>query len=404
MLYNTGVQCCSLNYSVEMKFVVMTIMMMMMMSFTSVSEANIVTCPSLVPQFSPATLNEDEVYLNLQNRINCEGKAVAWRVCYYPPDSTPDDLEDTVYSVTVGVWRQIQVFGINLYDRVKFEKISMPALSIQNSFSCFTKQIDHDQRFNVSEGDIVGFYTTGLYSFEEVLNVKASTNNNQNWYLAQRPKEGTCRFTITSSLRVSCFGEESYMYGYAMHVSVLIESINVQSTTTSETSEVSTTAREQPIATTSSSPPVSTAVAVTTYSLTSAETTTSAFDNSNQLPLPTTSDGTPIGRRLDEETQTTALVPNESEQDPNTAVTIPDHNNEGVSSRNNLIISATIPIVIVAVIILILILIVVVAIVMNCRRKTQLLNFKRRKYGEHRHIGLGEIAIMSFDYNIRYYR
>ena len=207
-------------------------MMIIVMSSWSYSAAtNIRNCPSEVyPHTAAVNINRNEVFLNVQHPIRCNGTAIGWKVCYYlPAGGMWNEGFEMTYSVTVGVWRRRGgIQGIERYVLRHSEDIQLSeeAEYGQQGFNCKIIPLYYPyDMFDTQEGDVVGFYTTYVTSSQEVLNVMANTSQDaatQNWYVARRPTSGVCQHTPVSSLAVSCFGTDTLMRGYAMHVSLMV--------------------------------------------------------------------------------------------------------------------------------------------------------------------------------------
>ena len=200
----------------------LTVIIVIMACWLHASAANTV-CPNELPQFSPADTPRDKVFLDVQNPVYCNGTVTGWRVCYYSPEPAPEETK--TYSVIVGAWRKVRILEFfEWYTRLKYEVIRRQGSQLQQGFHCITLSLASEGMFEVEVGDIVGFYTLNDdLGDNEILNLGASTNATQTWYIAQRSLHGSCQFSDVSYMLASCFDEENYIYGTAMHVSVILE-------------------------------------------------------------------------------------------------------------------------------------------------------------------------------------
>ena len=313
-------------------------------SLTVAIATTISVCPTEVPQHTAAVnISRDDVFLNVQHPISCNGKVIAWKVCYYLPasgmpvrraagdddngdneeeggvgneeeggtrneeeggarneeeggadneeeggadneeeggawneeedgarneeedgarneeegsarnkeeggtrneeeggegneqeggaENEEEGGEERMYSVTVGMWRKEEgPLGIEQYGLRVSHNIMLNILDLSGQlpgFNCRTIPIQPNETFDTLEGDIVGFNTMDVTSSHNVLNLMANTSQNmptEDWYVARRQRSEPCQYTSVSGLdlAVSCFGNDTFIRGYAMHVSVIV--------------------------------------------------------------------------------------------------------------------------------------------------------------------------------------
>ena len=231
-------------------------------------------CPTPVPQHTAAAnITRDDVFLNVQHPISCNGTAIAWKVCYYlaagwmqrgaggdnnenegnignednnenegnngnedneNENNGEEGGEERMHSATVGVWRKevLGPLGIEQYYRLHSylditinvaRQVPWPGFN----YKCRTIPIQPNERFDTLEGDIVGFSTVDVTSSQNVLNLMANTSQNmatRDWYVARKQRSGQCQYMSVSGLdlAVSCFGSDTFIRGYAMHVSIIV--------------------------------------------------------------------------------------------------------------------------------------------------------------------------------------
>ena len=117
------------------------------------------------------------LYLDTDNRANCSGNITSVRVCYYGPDSIPNNMR-RIYRTTYAVYRQLEdEQGLKYYRRVSgtFTAIRVTSNVNQNAnperdgpidtgFNCYNDTLYTNtngmegfvQAVTVEEGDIVG--------------------------------------------------------------------------------------------------------------------------------------------------------------------------------------------------------------------------------------------------------
>ena len=142
---------------------------------------------------------------------------VAWKLCYYLPSavSGEDDFDETLFAVTVGVWR-ISSSG-SWYWLVDYKPVEELGMDLQSGFNCITYPA---QQFNVKPGDLVGFHTHNTDSPKEVLELRAMTSTGEK--LSKRMDSGSCRFAYPGlPVSLSCFENVTG----TMHVHVMVEEL-----------------------------------------------------------------------------------------------------------------------------------------------------------------------------------
>ena len=261
-------QCQWLPHT-SFKQLVVTTIIILFNWLLSVAMATTRICPTAVPQHTAAdNISRDDVFLNVQHPISCNGTVIAWKVCYYLPDGgmqggagednnqnedntdnknnsrnkdnngNEDDNQndnnaeggdaETMYSVTVGLWRKEEgPLGIEQYGLRNFQDITLNPAQQVSGFNCRTIPIQPNRRFDTLEGDIVGLSTTDVTSSQNVLNLMANTSQNivtKDWYVARKQRSGWCQYMPASGLNLaaSCFGNDTFIQGYAMHVSLIV--------------------------------------------------------------------------------------------------------------------------------------------------------------------------------------
>ena len=375
----------------------------------SLTEAAAVLCPPTVPPFSSATPEENRVFLNLQNPIDCNGRVTAWKLCYHPQTSTDDgEMPPESYSVRLGVWRE-GLGGLfnnqDYYNRLDSLEVEVLPNDLPQTFSCYVYQLNPDEEFDVQHGDIVGFHTI---TSDGVLNVMASTGTDMNWYVAQRSTGSLCPLSHPASVSVDCFNEVDYLYGHTMHVYVMVEVEDGPTTSIANRAPMKTTSMETTTTTTTNrAPSKSTTVSIDTFE--NDQTTTMNSVPMRNGPSPTVAmttytmtypDRDPTTESGQEtEAISSANAPHLNGTNHTTVGIVPNQNEENSVATNSLVITTAVPIVVIILIIAMLILVVVIVIVMvNYRRKNKLLNFNRKRDERHQHIGLGE---KNFAINVR---
>ena len=172
-------------------------------------------CPADVPQSTVAPTDKDQFFLNIDHPVECNGMVVAWKICYYLPSAfnDGDDSEDTLFAVTVGVWRISSSGG--RYRLVDYKPVEELGMDLQSGFNCITYPA---QQFNVKPGDLVGFHTHNADSPKEVLELRAMTSTGEK--LTKRMNSGSCRFAYPGlPVSLSCFENITG----TMHVHVMVE-------------------------------------------------------------------------------------------------------------------------------------------------------------------------------------
>ena len=175
-------------------------------------------CPADRPQSSAAVVATaiDQFYLNIDHPVECNGTVVGWKICYYLPSSGLEDLDETLFAVTLGVWR-ISNSG-NWYWLVSYKAVEELGINLQDGFNCATYPVE--EQFGVKPGDLVGFHTHNADPPKEILELRATTSTGEK--LTKRRDSGHCQFSYPGLLvAVSCFENVTG----AMHVHVMVEEL-----------------------------------------------------------------------------------------------------------------------------------------------------------------------------------
>ena len=175
-------------------------------------------CPADTPQSTAATMatDRDQFFLNTVHPVDCNGTVVAWKLCYYLPSpvSGIDNFDETLFTVTLGVWR-ISSSG-NWYLLVGFLPVEELGMDLQGGFNCITYPAT--EQFDVKPGDLVGFHTHNADPPSEVLELRAMTTTGER--LTKRKDSGFCQYSYPGlPVSVSCFENATG----AMHVHVMVE-------------------------------------------------------------------------------------------------------------------------------------------------------------------------------------
>ena len=191
-----------------------------MMSFCSLSSSTTTTtsvCPADVPQSTVANTNRNQFFLDIDHPVECNGTVVAWKICYYLPSAVDDgeEIDETLFKVTVGVWR---ISSGAWYRLVNYKVVEEMGRDLQPGFSCITFPLLATEQFNVKPGHLVGFHTHSVDSPKEVLELRAMAATGEK--LTKRKDSGPCQFAYPGfPVSLSCF--ENITGG--MHVHVMVE-------------------------------------------------------------------------------------------------------------------------------------------------------------------------------------
>lgn len=178
-------------------------------------------CPAERPQSSAAVLATviDQFYLNVDHPVQCNGTVMGWKICYYLPSSGSNDLDETLFAVTLGVWRISSSGG--WYRLVSHKSIEELGIDLQDGFNCVTYPAE--EQFGVKPGDLVGFHTHNADPPKEVLELRATTSTGEK--LTKRMDSGYCQYSYPGlPVSVSCFENVTG----AMHVHVMVEELGIK--------------------------------------------------------------------------------------------------------------------------------------------------------------------------------
>ena len=204
---NTGQQCSSNIHWLSLAIMVLSLSS----SATTSTTASI--CPSDVPESSVINTGRDQFFIDVDHPLQCYGAVIAWKICYYLAASSVDDLEETIFAVTVGVWR---ISGNSWYTLVDYKNIELRGP--QSGFHCINITHPANEQFYVEPGTFVGFHTHNADPPKEVLELRAMSSTGGN--LARRKNDVFCRFAYPGGpVSLSCFENVAG----AMHVHVMVD-------------------------------------------------------------------------------------------------------------------------------------------------------------------------------------
>lgn len=219
--YNAGGEHASCR--LYWRSLAVTVMSLCSLSLASTATTSI--CPADVPQSAVANSNSDQFFLDIDHPIECNGTVMAWKICYYllsgEGGEGGEDIEETLFSVTVGVWKISGAW----YRLVNYRLVEELGRDLQPGFNCITFPLLTTEQFSVKPGHLIGFHTHSVDSFEEVLQLHAVASSGEK--LTKRKDSGFCQFSYPGlPVSLSCFENVTG----AMHVHVIVEEFEGKST------------------------------------------------------------------------------------------------------------------------------------------------------------------------------
>lgn len=212
------------SYSCCFRSLSLSVIVISLFSLVSVMDATTTSsvCPSepdsTMSPSSGADTGRNQLLLDIDHPIQCNGTVVGWNICYYISSNVArDDPGETTIAATVGVWRISDGF----YQLRGSEEISgRLGRELRHGFHCVTKTLSVQDRFHVKPGSVVGFHT---HDAREVLDLHLMTSSSANGggrLLKRKDSTPSCRLAgISRSVSLSCFENVTG----AMHVHAMVE-------------------------------------------------------------------------------------------------------------------------------------------------------------------------------------
>jgi hypothetical protein len=173
---------------------------------------------------SGAGTNKNQLLLDIDHPIQCNGMVMGWKICYYISSKVArDDINptETTIAATVGVWRISNGF----FQLSGSEEITgQLGRELRRGFHCITRTLSVGDRFHVEPGNIVGFHTHDARESEVLelylLTIMTSLTDGGGRLLKRRDNAPSCRFAKVS-VSLSCFENVTG----AMRVHAMVEEL-----------------------------------------------------------------------------------------------------------------------------------------------------------------------------------